>query len=120
MNSPLNSIYRGSCVGEQSVSSSASVVTVDLRANSNYTHTLTENTTLGAPLNAVAGQSGVIMFKQHASAVKTLAFNSFWKFSGGTVPTITATVNAFDALAYYIAEGDAGPFAVCQLIKDVK
>lgn len=139
MSSPLKSNFSGTYEGSDfvistgaqtiagakrgaiaSLTSSGNSIAVDLAADNNYAHTLTENTTLAAPTNVVAGQSGVITFTQHASAPKTLGFNSFWKFPGGTVPSLTATANAVDVLAYYIAQGAGGPFAVCQLIKDVK
>lgn len=97
------------------LASSSGALAVDLAAANNFAHTLTENTTLGSPSNPVAGQSGVIAFTQHASSPKTLGFNAFWKFAGGTVPTLTATNGAVDVLAYYVV----GSFAVCQLIKGV-
>lgn len=101
------------------LTSSAGSIAVDLAVSNNYTHTLTENTTLAAPSNPVGGQSGIIFLRQHASAPKTLAFNSFWKFPGGTPTTpVTATVDAIDAMAYYIEPG--GTFAICQMINDIK
>lgn len=99
-----------------SLTSSSGSIAINLAATNNYSHTLTENTTLAAPTNPVAGQSGCIVFTQHASSPKTLAFNSFWKFAGGTVPTLTATNSAVDVLTYYVCSSG---FAVCQLIKGV-
>ena len=98
------------------LTSSSGSIAINLAATNNYSHTLTENTTLAAPTNPVAGQSGCIVFTQHASSPKTLAFNSFWKFAGGTVPTLTATNSAVDVLTYYVCSSG---FAVCQLIKGV-
>lgn len=99
------------------LTSSAGSMAIDLAATNNFSHTLTENTTLAAPSNPTAGQSGNIVFTQHASSPKTLAYNSFWKFKGGTVPSLTATAGAVDVLTYYVCS--AG-FAVCNLITDVK
>ena len=98
------------------LTSSAGSIAINLAATNNFSHTLTENTTLAAPSNPVAGQSGCIVFTQHASSPKTLAFNSFWKWAGGTVPTLTATNGAVDVLTYYVCS--AG-FAVCTLTKGV-
>jgi len=98
------------------LTSSSGSIAINLAATNNYSHTLTENTTLAAPTNPVAGQSGCIVFTQHASSPKTLAFNSFWKFAGGTVPTLTASNGAVDVLTYYVCSSG---FAVCQLIKGV-
>ena len=136
-NSPLKSnfqTYDGSeliaSTGAQSMSgakrgtnvtltSTAASVAIDLALSNNYSHTFTESTTLAAPTNAVGGQSGVIFFQQHVSSPKTLAFNSFWKFPGGTPGTpVTATNSAVDAMRYYIEPG--GTFAICQMINDVK
>lgn len=98
------------------LTSSGASIAINLATNINFSHTMTENTTLAAPSNPVAGQSGVITITQHASAPKTLAYNSFWKFSGGTVPTLTATNSAIDVFTYYVISGS---MAVCTLIKGI-
>jgi len=98
------------------LTSSGASIAVDLALTNNYSHTLTENTTLAAPTNATAGQSGIITFTQHASAPKTLAYNAFWKFPLGVVPTLTATNSAVDVFAYYV---NSASFATCQLIKGI-
>jgi len=58
--------------------------------------------TLGAPTNVVAGQSGVIRVVQDGSGGRTLAYNSVFKFPGGTAPTLTTTANAVDLLVYHV------------------
>jgi hypothetical protein len=98
------------------LTSSSASIAIDLSLANNFTHTTSENTTLAAPSNAVAGQSGIIIITQGATA-RTLAFNSFWKFAGGTVPTLTATIGAVDVFAYYV---ESGSRATCNLTKDVK
>lgn len=97
-------------------SSSASIATNASLAN-NFTHTFTENTTLANPTNLVAGQSGIIVFTQHASSPKTLAFGSYWKFSGGSAPSVTATNSAVDVLAYYV---ESSTRITAKLVTDVK
>lgn len=106
---------RGAFVALTSV---AGAVSVDLDLSNNFNHTLTENTTLAAPTHATAGQSGFIEFTQHASAPKTLAFNAFWKFPGGTDPALTATAGALDVLSYTV--NSAGTSATCVMLGDVK
>ena len=98
------------------LTSSGASIAINLATTNNWSHTLTENTTLAAPSNPVAGQSGVITFTQHASAPKTLAYNTFWKFPGGVVPTLTATNSAIDVFTYYVISGTQ---AVCQLLKGI-
>ena len=95
------------------LTSSAASIAVNLALSNNFTHTLTENTTLAAPTNATAGQSGAIEFTQHASAAKTLAYNAFWKWAGGTAGTISATVGAKSVLCYLV--DSTGAFATCTM-----
>ena len=99
------------------LTSSSASVAIDLASANNFSHALTENTTLAAPSNAVAGQSGVVVFTQHASSAKTLAFASFWKFAGGTVPVLSTSLGAVDVFAYYV---ESASRATCSLIKDVR
>lgn len=96
-------------------STSASIAT-DLSLSNNFFHTTSENTTLANPTNIVAGQSGVIVITQGATA-RTMAFGSYWKFSGGTVPSLTATVDAVDVLAYVV---ESSTRITAKLITDVK
>lgn len=98
------------------LTSSSASIAINLATNCNFSYTTTENSTLAAPSNAVAGQSGIITITQGATAY-TLAYNTFYKFAGGTVPTLTATVGAVDTFAYYV---ESASRATCQLIKDVK
>jgi hypothetical protein len=97
-------------------SSSASIAT-NLALANNFTHTLTESTTLANPTNITAGQSGVIVFTQHASSPKTLAFGSYWKFPSGTAPSLTATNSAVDVLAYYV---ESSTRITARMLSDVK
>lgn len=102
--------------GVAALTSTAAAIATNLATNNNFSHTTTENTTLAAPSNPVAGQSGAIVITQGATA-RTLAYNTFWKFAGGTVPTLTATAGAVDVFTYYV---ESATRATCQLIKDVK
>ena len=77
-------------------------VAVDLSLGNNFTLTLAGNRTLGAPTNVTAGQSGVIVVTQDGTGSRTLAYNSVYKFAGGTAPTLTTTASAVDVLAYYV------------------
>ncbi len=98
------------------LTSSAASIAINLATNNNFSHTTSENTTLAAPSNPVAGQSGVITITQGATA-RSLAYNTFWKFTVGVVPLLTATVGAVDTFAYFV---ESATRATCQLIKDVK
>ena len=80
----------------------AATIAVDLSLGNNFTVTLAGNRTLGAPTNVTAGQSGVIVVTQDGTGSRTLAYNSVYKFAGGTAPTLTTTASAVDVLAYYV------------------
>ena len=85
-----------------SLTSSGASIAIDLSLTNNFSHTMTENTTLAAPSNAVAGQTGYIIFTQHASAAKTLAFNSAWKPATGTTAVISTTVGSTNVMTYAV------------------
>ena len=80
----------------------AATIAVDLSLGNNFSVTLAGNRTLGAPTNTTAGQSGVIVVTQDGTGSRTLAYNSIYKFAGGTAPTLTTTASAVDVLAYYV------------------
>lgn len=76
-------------------------ITPDFAAANNYSVTLGGNRTLANPTNITAGQSGVIVISQDGTGGRTLAYGSYFKFPGGTAPTLTTTASAVDVLAYY-------------------
>ena len=78
-----------------------STITPDFAESNNFSVTLGGNRTLANPSNIVAGQSGIIVITQDSTGSRTLAYGSYWKFAGGTAPTLTTTANAVDVLAYY-------------------
>jgi hypothetical protein len=80
----------------------AASIAVNMALSNHFVVTLGGNRTLGAPTNVVAGQSGVIRVVQDGTGSRTLAYNSVFKFPGGTAPTLTTTANAVDLLAYHV------------------
>ena len=82
----------------------AATIAVDLSLGNNFTVTLAGSRTLGAPTNVTAGQSGVIVVTQDGTGSRTLAYNTVYKFAGGSsnAPTLTTTASAVDVLAYYV------------------
>lgn len=79
-------------------------ITPDFAAGNNFSLTIGGNRTLANPTNIVAGQSGIITVTQDATGNRTLAFGSYYKFGGGTVPSLTSTAAAVDDLAYYVRD----------------
>ena len=92
-------------------------ITPDFANANNYSVTLGGNRTLANPTNITAGQSGVIVITQDGTGGRTLAFGSYWKFPGGTAPTLTTTAAAVDVLAYYV---ESTTRISARLISDVK
>ena len=88
--------------GAVSALTDGSTITPDFAVANNFSVTLGGNRTLANPSNLVAGQSGVITITQDGTGGRTLAYGSYWKFAGGTAPTLTTTASAVDVLAYYV------------------
>ena len=77
-------------------------VTPDFSLGNNFTLTLGGSRTLANPTNLTAGQSGVILVLQDGTGSRTLSFGNYWKFPGGTAPTLTTTASAVDLIAYFV------------------
>jgi hypothetical protein len=92
-------------------------ITPNFNNANNFSVTLGGNRTLANPTNLVAGQSGVIVITQDATGSRTLAYGSYFKFPGGTAPTLTTTASAVDVLAYYV---ESTTRITARLVADVK
>jgi hypothetical protein len=77
-------------------------ITPDFDANQNFSVTLGGNRTLANPTNIDAGQTGSIFVVQDATGGRTLSFGSYWKFAGGTAPTLSTGANAVDRIDYIV------------------
>ena len=77
-------------------------ITPDFDANQNFSVTLGGNRTLANPTNIDAGQTGSIFITQDGTGTRTLAFGSYWKFPGGTAPTLSTAAAAVDRLDYIV------------------
>jgi hypothetical protein len=79
-------------------------ITIDFNTGNNFCVTLGGNRTLANQTNGTVGQTGYIYVKQDGTGNRTLTFGNWWKFSGGTAPTLTTDANAVDILVYNIRE----------------
>ena len=83
--------------------SAASTVTLDFALSCHHKITLGQNTTFAAPSNQAVGQSGSIFITQPSSgSTFTGSFNTAFKFTGGSIPTLTATNSAVDRIDYVV------------------
>lgn len=88
--------------GSISALTDGATITPDFSLANNYSVTLGGNRTLANPTNLTAGASGAIFISQDGTGSRTLAFGSYWSFSGGTAPTLTTTASAIDVLVYTV------------------
>ena len=88
--------------GTVSALSDGATITPNFATANNFSVTLGGNRTLANPTNLTAGQSGAIAITQDGTGSRTLAFGSYWKFAGGTAPTLTTTASKVDVLVYYV------------------
>jgi hypothetical protein len=95
---------------------SATTITPDLDAASNFSLTLDHDTTLANPtVTLVPGQSGCIVITQ-GSTGGTMGYGTQWHFEGGTEPTLS-TGTLVDNLVYYVASATS---IHAVLLKDLK
>jgi len=80
----------------------ASTIAVDLATGQNFSVTLGGNRTLGNPTNCVAGITGSVFVTQDGTGSRTLAYSGYWKFAGGTAPTLSTTAAAVDRIDYVV------------------
>ena len=80
--------------------SDGSTVSWDASANQVTSVTLGGNRTLGAASNQIDGGVYVISVIQDGTGSRTLAFNSNYKFVGGSAPTVSTSANARDVLVF--------------------
>lgn len=116
LTSEPNVFGAGQRVGVVALTDGATI-TPDFDLSNNFSVTLGGNRTLANPTNLAAGQAGQIVITQDGTGSRTLAFGSYWKFAGGTAPTLTTTAAAVDVLAYYV---ESSTRITAKLILDVK
>ena len=92
-------------------------VTVSMSDTFNFKFILTGSINLDNPTNTKPGQTGIIQLVQNNASSYTVTFSGNWKFSGGTVPTISTTWGASDFISYFCVNST---FTIANLIKDVK
>ena len=82
----------------------AGSIVLNLSTGNNFIVTLTSNRTLANPSHGTAGQTGQIYVQQDGAGSRTLAFSSYYKFSGGIAPTLSTAANAKDLLVFNVRE----------------
>lgn len=81
---------------------SGSTITIDMDDNNFFSVTLDTNATFANPSNITAGQAGSIFITQDGTGSRTASWGTYWKFAGGTAPTLTTTAAAVDRIDYIV------------------
>lgn len=76
----------------------AATITVDASLSNVFSVTLGGNRTLGNPTNLISGGTYIIHIDQDGTPPRTLAYDTLYKFPGGTTPVLSTTANAKDTL----------------------
>jgi hypothetical protein len=79
----------------------AATVAVDWDSAINFSLTLGGNRTLGNPTNGQPGTWRTLVVTQDGTGSRTLAYDTNYKFSGGTEPVLTTAAASVDMLSIY-------------------
>ena len=95
----------GNATSSVSSLTDGSSITVDFASASHFTVTLGGNRTItNTNTSSAIGSSGSIFIIQDGTGSRTASFQSYFKFPGGTAPTLSTAANAVDRLDYVIKE----------------
>jgi hypothetical protein len=88
------------------VTSSSNAIAIDLRTANNFSHTLTENTTISFANPAASGKVSAFTLKVvQASSAKTITWHSSIKWAGDTAPTLSTGNGEVDVFTGYTVDG---------------
>lgn len=78
----------------------AATISWNMQSGFDFIVTLGGNRTMGAPTNTKVGQKGRLIVVQDGTGSRTITWNSVFKFSNSTAPTLSTTASAQDWLYY--------------------
>ena len=88
------------------VTSSSNAVSLDLRTAGNFSHDLTENTTISFANPAASGKvSAATLRIIQGSTARTITWNSSIKWASDTAPTLSTANDAVDVFVFYTVDG---------------
>ena len=96
-----NIFTSGNHCQEKDLPATTGTITLDLATLVNVGGTITGNITLANPSNMARGKSGIIRIVNDATP-RTIAYGSYWKSPGGSLPALTAVAGAVDGFGYYV------------------
>jgi hypothetical protein len=102
----------------------ATTIVLDLNTGLDFIVMLTATGhAFGTPQNAKPGQKGVIYIVQPASGgpyTLNATWDSAYKFSGATKPTLSTAANAVDLISYVVRAGPTTPTIDCFFTADMR
>jgi len=88
------------------VTSSSNAIAINLRTANNFSHTLTENTTISFANPAASGKVSAFTLKViQASSAKSITWHSSIKWAGDTAPTLSTGNGNVDVFCGYTVDG---------------
>ena len=96
---------------------SATTITIDMALSCHHSVTLAHNATFAAPSNQAIGQAGSLIITQDSTGSRTASFNSAFKFTGGSAPTLSTAAGSIDRIDYLIVSSNV---IHCAVSLDVK
>ena len=88
------------------VTSSSAAVSLDLQTANNFSHDLTENTTISFTNPAASGKvSAATLRIIQGSTARTITWNSSIKWASDTAPTLSTANDAVDIFVFYTVDG---------------
>jgi len=88
------------------VTSSSNAVSINLRTANNFSHTLTENTTISFANPAASGKVSAFTLKViQASSAKSITWHSSIKWAGNAAPTLSTGNGNVDVFTGYTVDG---------------
>jgi hypothetical protein len=93
-------VFNDSAYFPEATLTDASTIAWDVQSSPVAKVTLTDNRTLGAGSNAVAGQFVSLLVIQDGTGSRTLSFNAVYEFTEDTAPTLTTTASKGDLFVF--------------------
>ena len=95
------------------VTSSSAAVSINLQLGNNFSHDLTEDTTVSFANPATSGKvTGVTLRVIQTSPAKNITWHSSIKWAGGTAPTLSTGNNEEDIFVFFTVDGGSKYYAM--------
>ena len=95
------------------VTSSSNAVSLNLQTAGNFSHDLTENTTISFTNPAASGKASFATLKIiQGSTARTITWNSSIKWAADTAPTLSTANDAVDIFTFYTIDGGTNYYGI--------